>query len=49
MKIEKSKTSNFLSQEPFAFLRKDQLMEINRNELRKNARKQLKGNWLWVI
>ncbi|WP_290078878.1 DUF975 family protein [Lactobacillus taiwanensis] len=24
-------------------------MEINRKELRKNARKQLKGNWLWVI
>ena len=24
-------------------------MEINRKELRKTARKQLKGNWLWVI
>lgn len=24
-------------------------MEINRKELRQTARKQLKGNWLWVI
>lgn len=24
-------------------------MEINRKELRQTGRKQLKGNWLWVI